>query len=71
MSSLTIRIDDKLEAGLARMARARQQNKSELARQLLRDSLVLAAFDEARRKLTPLAERAGYLTDEDVFRDFS
>ena len=28
-------------------------------------------FEEARRRIVPHAEKAGYLTDEDVFRDIS
>lgn len=71
MGMLTIRIDDKLEKDLARLAKARKRTKSEVARDLLRGSLTLAAFEEARRRLVPLGEKAGYLTDEDVFQDFS
>jgi len=37
----------------------------------LRRQLALLRFQEARRQLKPLAEAAGYLTDEDVFRDVS
>lgn len=71
MGILNLRIDDRLEADLERIAKARNQTKSEVARQMLRSSLTLAAFEEARRRLVPLGEKAGYLTDEDVFRDFS
>lgn len=71
MGTLTIRIDDKLEADLGWLADLRQQNKSEVARQMLRSSLPQAALNEARKRLVPLAEKKGYLTDEDIFRDFS
>ena len=71
MGTLTIRIDDGLEAELERIARARHRTKSELVRDMLRRNLALEAFEEARKRLVPLAEKAGYVTDEDVFRDIS
>lgn len=71
MGTLTIRLDNKLDRELARIAKKQKRTKSELAREMLRRNLALEAFEEARRRLVPLAERAGYLTDEDVFRDFS
>lgn len=71
MSTLTIRIDDEFDAELSRLAAAAHRTKSELVREMLRRETALAAFDLARRELVPLAERAGYLTDEDIFRDFS
>lgn len=71
MTSLTIRLDDQLDASLAHIARRSHRSKSDVAREMLRRETALAAFEEARQRLVPLAEKAGYLTDEDVFRDFS
>ncbi len=71
MSTLTIRLDTKLERQLNRLARQTRRSKSELVRQMLRKQLALASLEQARSLLVPLAERAGYLTDEDVFRDVS
>jgi predicted transcriptional regulator len=71
MSTLTIRLDTKLERQLNRLARQTRRSKSELVRQMLRKQLALASLEQARALLVPLAERAGYLTDEDVFRDIS
>ena len=42
-----------------------------LLRDALRRQIALLQFDEGRRRLMPYAEAAGYLTDEDVFRDVS
>ena len=67
MPSLTIRIDDELNETLARLARAQGRSKSNLVRHMLRRQLALVAFDEARKGLLPPGERAGLLTDEDVF----
>jgi predicted transcriptional regulator len=71
MSTLTIRLDDELDATLTRLAAESHRTKSELVREMLRRQAALAAFEQARQRIVPLAERAGYLTDEDVFRDLS
>ncbi len=71
MATLTVRIDDELDRMLAELARAQGRSKSDLVRAMLRRQLAVAAFEGARRALLPLGERAGYLTDEDVFRDIS
>ena len=71
MTTLTIRLDDELNKLLTEIAQRQHRSKSELVRDMLRRQLALAAFQEARRQLLPLGERAGYLTDEDVFRDIS
>lgn len=71
MSTLTIRLDDKLDAQLAELASEAKRSKSDLVREMLRRQTALAELERARSLLVPLAEKAGYLTDEDVFRDFS
>ena len=71
MSTLTIRLDEKLEKELNRLARSQRKTKSEVARELLRRHILVRQLDEIRLKLRPYAEAAGYLTDEDFFRDIS
>lgn len=71
MSTLTIRIDEKLETDLKRLAKQQKRSKSELVRDILRRYTAAELFEESRRRLQPYAQRAGYLTDEDFFRDFS
>lgn len=70
-SALTIRLDPTLERQLARAARRTGRSRSELVRDALRRQLALAQFEDLRRRIMPLAEARGYLTDEDVFRDVS
>ncbi len=67
MPTLSVRIDEELDAELTELARRQHRSKSELVRQMLRRQLALVAFKEARRELLPLGERAGLITDEDVF----
>ena len=71
MSTLTIRLDDKLDRELNRLAKTQHKTKSELARELLRRHILVRQLDEIRNKLRPYAEAAGALTDEDFFRDIS
>jgi predicted transcriptional regulator len=70
-SMLTIRLDPALERQLARVAKRTGRSRSELVRDALKRQLALAQLDELRRRIMPLAEARGYLTDEDVFRDVS
>lgn len=71
MGTLTIRIDDKLEKELEHFAKVQHRSKSDVAREMLRKRLAVERFRELRRKAMPNAGAAGYLTDEDVFRDIS
>jgi len=70
-SALTIRLDPDLSRQLARQAKRTGRSRSDVAREALRRQLAVAQFEDLRRRLMPLAEARGYLTDEDVFRDVS
>jgi len=71
MGTLTIRIDDQLEADLERIAQARQQSKSEVARQMLRGSLLRETLRQLHENLGPQARAIGWLTEDDILRDVS
>jgi predicted transcriptional regulator len=68
MTTLTIRLDPKLDKALAQVAKASGRTKSEIAREALRREVAVARFRELRRKTLPFAEAQGLLTDDDVFR---
>jgi predicted transcriptional regulator len=70
-SALTIRLDPELERQIDRAAQRSGRTRSEFVRDALRRQLALDALDDIRRRTMPFAEAAGYLTDEDVFRDVS
>ena len=70
-SALTIRLDPELEKQLDRLATRTGQSRSEIVREALRRQLAVSQFQELRKRMMPFAEAAGYLTDEDVFRDVS
>jgi len=71
MATLTMRIDDRMETELSKLAEATHRTKSDLAREMLRRQIAIRRFQDLRAKVVPYAEAAGYLTDEDVFRDAS
>ncbi len=71
MGTLTIRLDDKLDRELARLAKRTGRTKSEVAREALRRQLTIQAFRTLRREAMPYAAAAGFLTDEDVFLSVS
>jgi predicted transcriptional regulator len=71
MATLTIRLDAKLEKALAHIARSTGRTKSEIAREALERQVAVARFRELRRKVLPLAEAHGLVTDEDAFAAIS
>lgn len=71
MSTLTIRLDGKLEKALDRIARRTGRTKSEIAREALERQIAITRFRELRARTLPFAEAQGLLTDEDVFRSIS
>ena len=70
-SALTIRLDPDLEKQLDRAAKRSGRSRSVIVRDALRRQLAVAQFEDLRTRIMPFAEAAGYLTDEDVFRDVS
>jgi predicted transcriptional regulator len=70
-SALTIRLDSNLDRQLAQVAKRTGRTRSEVVRDAVRRQLALAQFQDLRRRVMPLAEARGYVTDEDVFRDIS
>lgn len=69
MPSLTIRLDDQLERKLTRLAKRTGRSKSEIARDAVRRQVHIERFSELRHLAMPYAASAGYLVDDDLFRD--
>jgi len=68
MKTLTIRLNDKLDKTLTRIARRSGRTKSIVARDLLQRHIAVVRFRELQAKTLPFAEAQGLLSDEDVFR---
>jgi predicted transcriptional regulator len=69
--AITIRLEKDLERRLAEVVRRTGRTRSEIVREALRRQLDVMAFEEMRKRIMPFAEAAGFLTDEDVFREIS
>lgn len=70
-TTLTIRLDEELDQILTQLANEQKRTKSELVREMLRRQAAVADLHLLRAELLPQAEGAGYLSDDDVFRDVS
>jgi predicted DNA-binding protein len=68
IATLTIRLDEALQARLARLSKSTGRTRSDLVRDALERQLAVVEFEAARRRTRPFAERAGFLTDDDIFR---
>ncbi|MHB8837750.1 MAG: CopG family ribbon-helix-helix protein [Gemmatimonadaceae bacterium] len=67
-STLSIRLDAKVQRELDRLSRQLGRSRSDIVRDAVRRQVALLRFERSRRALLPLAEVQGILTDEDVFR---
>jgi predicted transcriptional regulator len=70
-SSVTLTLDPKLERRLTEVCRRTGRSQIEVIADALERQLSLLLFEDLREKVTAAAGRAGYQTDEDVFRDVS
>ncbi|MGL6111524.1 MAG: ribbon-helix-helix protein, CopG family [Rubrivivax sp.] len=70
-ATVTIRLEEALQTRLSRLSDATGRTRSDLVREALERQLALIEFASARRRTRPFAERAGWLTDEDVFEAIS
>ena len=64
-------IEPNVYARLEEESREEHRDKSEIVNDLLRRHQFAKSIKHIREKLTPLANAAGYYTDEDIFRDVS
>lgn len=71
MSTLTIRLPDPLRRELEKLVREKHQPMSDIVRDSLRRYVAAERFQSIRKKVVPLAEARGFLTDEDVFKAVS
>lgn len=70
-ATLTIRLDDKSEKALRELCAATGKSRSEVVREALRHEQLRVQLADIRAELVPKAQAAGWVTDEDVFRDVS
>ena len=71
MATLTIRLDERLEADLREITACTGSRRTDFARDALRRQLAVAKLELLRQELAPYAQACGWATEEDVFRDVS
>jgi predicted transcriptional regulator len=67
MTTLTIRLPDRLRRQLEKLSRERGRAAGEIVRDSLRRYLAVERFRSLRERALPFAEAQGLLTDVDVF----
>jgi predicted transcriptional regulator len=70
-NAITIRLDDELDRMLNQVSRNLRRSRSDVIRDSLRKQLSILIFDSLREKAVPFAEKKGYFTDDDIFREIS
>jgi metal-responsive CopG/Arc/MetJ family transcriptional regulator len=68
---LTISVDKALKIKVERAAKRLKVSKSELVKKAIEKYIVKEELQDIRSLLIPYAEKAGYFTEEDVFKDIS
>jgi predicted transcriptional regulator len=68
MTTLTVRIPEKLRREIQAISKAEKVAVSDIVRESIRRYVAIQRFRSLRRKVLPFAEAQGLLTDEDVFR---
>ena len=67
MATLSIRIDNRMDAELHDVAARTGISKSTFVREAVRRHLATTRLAQLRRRVAPFAEAHGWLTDADVF----
>ncbi|MBA3562534.1 MAG: CopG family transcriptional regulator [Gammaproteobacteria bacterium] len=70
-TTVTVRLDVKLDRMLRKLCKQTGRSRSEIVRDALRRQMTIEFYEHLRSKVLPFAEAKGYLIDEDVFRDVS
>ncbi|GAB4244440.1 MAG: hypothetical protein Tsb0034_22660 [Ekhidna sp.] len=69
MKTVSIRISDALEKELKERTKKTGKSQSEIMRTALEKHLLVQKFDDIRDELIPLARKAGYYTEDDIYND--
>jgi len=68
---LSVSVDPSLKKQIEKVARNNNVPRSTVVKEALNRYLTYKSFRNLRSKLIPYGERAGYFTDEDIFKDVS
>ncbi|MES0491239.1 MAG: ribbon-helix-helix domain-containing protein [Leptospirales bacterium] len=68
---ISISLDEETKERLDNISQSRHLNKSFIVKEALRKYLFLEEMELTRTELRPYAEKQGYVTDEDIFKNIS
>jgi predicted transcriptional regulator len=70
-TALTVRLSKREAKALERLAAQTGKSRSELVREAIRAQTFRVQLTALRARLVPRARAAGWLTEDDIFRDVS
>ncbi|PKN76262.1 MAG: CopG family transcriptional regulator [Deltaproteobacteria bacterium HGW-Deltaproteobacteria-10] len=70
-SVLSVSLPDKMAAELDGLARETGRNKSDIVKESLGEFLWENRFRRIKKRLSPKAKAAGFITDDDIFKAIS
>lgn len=70
-TTLTVSLPEDLNKALSRMVKRKGISRSQVVQEALRRQIALERFRDLRDRIVPKGARAGFHTDEDVFKAIS
>jgi len=70
-ASLTISIPTTIKSKLEKVSKEECLRKGEIVRDALKQYFAQREFQQLRKMVIPKAQKQGYFTDEDIFKDVS
>jgi len=70
-ATLTVSLPENLNKGLSGLVKRTGKSRSQVVQEALRRQIAIERFRDLRERLTPKAAKAGFHTDEDVFKTIS
>ena len=70
-TTLTVRLSERESAALKKLSKATGKSRSEIVREAIRNETFRVRLTSLRAKLVPRARAAGWVTEDDIFREVS
>ncbi|SOD88722.1 antitoxin [Spirosoma fluviale] len=71
MTVVSVELDDKLAGELKQISESLQTSEVDLIKKAVDNFLRQQRMDRIRAEIKPYAEAAGFLTEEDIYREIS
>jgi metal-responsive CopG/Arc/MetJ family transcriptional regulator len=70
-ATLTVSLPKEINAGLSSLVKRSGKSRSQVVQEALRRQIAIERFRDLREKIVPKGSRAGFHTDDDVFKVIS